>query len=151
MIISLKISKEQKEILLLRYPSVKFFIQKAVIDYADKIIIEQEQFNVEKELKEYHNRKVLNDYDFHNRKHSQKTKDKIKKTLKEKYKGQHFSLSEETKILIGLGNKGKVLSQETKDAIGRGNRGKKRTDEQKRNISKGHKGLKYKKRKVKIK
>jgi len=151
MIISLRISKEQKEVLLLKYHSIKFFIQKAINDQVNKIIIEGEQFDIEKEAKEYHNRKVLNDYGIHNRKHTQKTKDKIKNTLKEKYKGKHYPLLEETKVLIGLKHKGKILSQTTKDAISKANTGKKRTKEQRENIAKSHKGLKYKKREVKIK
>lgn len=151
MIVSLRISKEQKKVLLLRYPSVKFFVQKAVIDYADKIIIEEEQFNIEKELELYHDRRVLNNNDIHKRKCTQATKDKTSKTLKEKYKGKNYPLFEETKILIGLRNKGKVLSQETKDAISRGNKGKKRTKKQRENVSIAKTGQKYKKRKVKVK
>lgn len=151
MIISLRISKEKKRVLLLKYPSVRFFIQKAITDQVNKIIIERKQFDIEKELKEYHNRKVLNDYGIHNRKHTQKTKDKIKNTLKEKYKGKHYPLLEETRILIGLKHKGKILSQATKDAISKANTGKKRTKEQRKNISKAKTGQKYKKHKVKIK
>lgn len=168
MIVSLKISREQKEAVLSRYPSVKFFLLKALIDYADKILIEEGQFNIEKESKEYHDRCVLNGYDIHKRKMTQATKDKISKGLKATSKRQGWKgipLLEETKRLIGLKHKGKILSQATKDAIGKGNRGKKRTKEQRENLSKAktgqsrklskehkkniglaHKGMTYKKR-----
>lgn len=146
MILSLRVSKEQRKALLNRYPSIKSFLQKILLDTADRIIADEQMNDIEEELKEYHDRRVLNNNDIHKRNCTQATKDKISKTLKEKYKGKKFPLFEETKILIGLGNKGKVLSQETKDAIGRGNTGKIRTEEQRENISLSHTGLKYKKR-----
>lgn len=149
MIINLKISKKQKEVLLLRYPSVKFFIQKAINNYAEKIIIEEEQFNTEKELKEYHDRRVLNGYDFKKRKMTQATKDKISKAQKGKHTGWHQF--PETKRLIGLAHKGKIVSKETREKISKANKGKKRTKEQRKRISLGKIGLKYKKREVKIK
>lgn len=151
MFLSLRISKGQKKVLLLRYPSVKFFIQEAINNQVNKIIIEKEQFNIEEELRLYHSRREINKNNIHGRKCSQATKDKISKTLKEKYEGKHYPLFEETKRLIGLGNKGKILSQETKDAISKANTGKKRTKEQRENLSEAKTGQKYKKRKVKIK
>lgn len=150
MILSFKISRDQKKALLSFYPGgIKQFVEKTISDTADKIIIERENFNVDKELKEYHDRKVLNDHDFHKRKCSQATKDKISKGLKatsEKQGWKGIPLLEETKILIGLKNKGKILSQATKDAISDGNKGKIRTEEWRQNISKAKTGQKYKKR-----
>lgn len=151
MIISLKISREQKKAMCSTYPSVKFFLQKVLLNTADKIIIEQEQSNIETELQEYHNRKVLNSSDIHSRKHTQKTKNKIKNTLKEKYKNGHYPLLEETKKKIGLIHKGKITSQATKDKISKANTGKKRTTKQRENISRAKTGQKYRKREVKIK
>jgi len=69
--------------------------------------------------------------------------------LKEKYKGGHYPLLEESKIKIALANKGKIVSQATRDKVSKANTGKKRTEEQKKRISLGHKGLKYRKRTVK--
>jgi len=144
MILSLSVTKEQKKALLLRYSSVKFFLQKVISNKANEIMASDD---LEKELQEYHDRKVLNGYNIRKRKMTQATKDKISKTLKEKYQGTEHHLFEETKRKIGLGNKGKIISQETRDKISKKNKGKKRTKEQRENISKGHKGLKYNKEK----
>ena len=147
MILSLKITQEQKEALLSFYPrGIKRFIEKTISDTADRIIIERNQFNIEEEIKLSHDRQVLNNFDIRNRKHTQATKDKISKSLKEKYQGTEHHLLEETRVSIGLGNKGKVLSQATKDNISKANKGKTRTEEQRQNISLGHKGKKYRKR-----
>jgi len=147
MILLINITKEQKEALLSSYPGgIKQFVEKMISDTADRIIIERENFNVEEELKAYRDRRALNDYDFRKKKMTQTTKDKISKTLKEKYKGGHYPLLEETKIKIGLIHRGKIISQETREKIGLANKGKKRTKEQRINIGLAHKGLKYKKR-----
>lgn len=151
MIISIKIPKEQRKALLNRYSSIKSFLQRILSETAERLIADEQMNNVEEELKEYHNRRVVNDYDIHSRKHSQATKDRISKSLKEKYQDEpKHHIFEETKRLISVGNKGKVLSQETKNNISKANTGKIRTLEQRENISKGHKGLKYK-HKVKVK
>jgi len=148
MILSFRITKEQKEALLSHYPDIKRFVEKTISEAADKIIIDQVDFNVDRELKEYHDRKILNDYDPKRRKMTQSTKDKIRNGLKKyfaKFEGQEFHLSSETKNLISLGNKGKIISKETRENISKALIGKKRTEEQKQNISLGHKGMKYKK------
>lgn len=144
MILSFRITKDQKEALLSFYPDIKSFVEKTISDTADKIIIERENFNVDKELKAYHNRRSLNDNDFRKRKMTQETKDKISKALKGRGKG--IPLFEETKIKIGLIHKGKIVSKETRAKVSKANKGKKRTEEQKRNIGLAHKGKKYKKR-----
>jgi len=144
MILYFRITKEQKEALLSFYPDIKRFVEKTISDTVDRIIIEQENSNIKEELRLYHNRRVLNDYDIHKRKMTQTTKDKISKAQKGKHTGWHQF--PETKLLIGLAHKGKIVSQETREKIGLANRGKKRTEQQKRNIGLAHKGLKYKKR-----
>ena len=147
MILSVDISKERREAILYRYPGIeiKYFVEKIISDTADKIIIERDFFNVEKELAEYRDRRVLNGYDFKRRKMTQETKDKISKAIKAKgYKG--IPLLEETRQKM----MGRIVSKETRDKISKANRGKKRSEEQRKNLSQGHKGLKYK-RKVKIK
>lgn len=137
----LRISKEQEKTILLRYPDIKFFLEKMISNTVEKIIIEGEQFNVEEELKGYHDRRVLNDYNPKKRKMTQATKDKISKALKAKgWKG--IPLLEETKIKIGLAHKGKIVSKETREKISKANRGKKRTEEQRERISLGHRGIK---------
>lgn len=143
MILYFKITKEQKKALLSLYPDIKSFVEKTISNTADKIIIEREQFNIESELKELHDRKALNDYDIHKRKMTQATKDKISRALKGKYTGWHQF--PETKRLIGLVHKGKIVSQETREKIRLANKGKKRTKQQCINIGLAHKGLKYKK------
>jgi len=146
MILSFKITREQKEALLSFYPGgIKQFVEKTISDIADGIIIERDLFDTDKELDEYHDRRFLNRNNIHGRKCTQATKDKISKTLKEKYKGKHYPLLEETKIKIGLIHKGKIVSQATRDKVSGANKGKKRTEQQKRNIGLAHKGLKYKK------
>lgn len=146
MILSLKVPKEQRKALLNRYSSIKSFLQRTLSETADRLIADNQIEDIERELKEYHDRKVLNGYNIHGRKHSQATKDKISKSLKERYQTEEHHLLKETKIKIGLGNKDKILSQETKDNISKANKGKVRTIEQRRNISLGHTGLTYKKR-----
>jgi len=154
MIIYLKATQEQKKALLNRYPSINSFLQRTLSETADRLIADSEINNYEKELDEFHKRQALNEGVewvkgtpfWKNRQHTQATKDKISKSLKEKYKGKHYSLFEETKVLIGKANRGKILSEETKSAIGRGNKGKKRSLEQRQKISQGHTGMKYKKR-----
>ena len=152
MILSLSVTKEQKKALLLRYSSVKFFLQKAISKKANEIL-ENNPLDVDSEG--YHKRQALNAGIEHeenqpwwkNRKHSQATKDKIRKTLKEKYQGTEHHLFEETKIKIGLANKGKIVSQATRNKISKANSGKKRTDAQRERIGEGHKGLHYNKEK----
>ena len=146
---SLKITREQKEALLSFYPrGIKQFIEKTISDTADRIIIEKDLFNVEEELRAYHNRKVLNGYDPKKRKVTQATKDKISKTLKEKYRGKHYPLFEETKIKIGLAHKGKIVSKETGEKISKAKKGKKFTEKHKKSMSLARIGMKYKKRVV---
>lgn len=145
----LNISGEQEKAILLRYPDIKVFLEKMILNTAERIMIEEKQFNTEKELKEYHNRRVLNNYDIHKRKMTQATKDKISKGLKATSKRQGWKgipLLKETRIKIGLTQKGKILSKETREKISKANKGKKRTEEQRKNISLGHKGIKHKKR-----
>ena len=78
MLLSFRITKEQKEALLSFYPEgIKHFVEKTISDTADKIIMEKDLFDIDKELWEYHNRRALNDNDFKKRKVSQETKDKI--------------------------------------------------------------------------
>ena len=143
-IFRLNISGEQEKAILIRYPDIKFFLESMIFNTAEKIIIDQNNFNVEKELTEYHNRRVLNDYNLKKRKMTQATKDKISKALKGRGKG--IPLFEDTKIKIGLAHKGKIISKETREKISLANKGKKRTEEQRKNISLGHKGIKRKKR-----
>ena len=149
MILFVEITKEQKEALLTVSPSIREWVNRAIKKATEKIMNEN-LFITDEDLKEYSNRLALNGFG-PNRKRivTQATKDKISKTLKEKYKGKHYPLFEETKRLIGLANKGKIVSQATRDKVSRANKGKKRTEEQRKNISNGHKGLKYKKHKVK--
>jgi len=138
MILSIRITSEQKKALLTIYPSVKYLIEKTIKDVADKIIAEGEQSNIEKDIAEYKARRELNSYDIRKRKMTQATKDKISKALKAKgYKG--IPLFEETKKAIGLANIGKHSGPNLKA------RGKKRTEEQRKNISLGKIGMKYKK------
>jgi len=144
MILYFRITKEQKEALLSFYPDIKRFVEKTISDTADRIIIERDLFDIDKELNEYHDRRILNGYDPKKRKMTRETKDKISKALKGRGKG--IPLFEETKIKIGLIHKGKIVSQETREKIRLVNKGKKRTEEQRRNIGLAHKGLKYKKR-----
>jgi len=130
MILMVNVTREQKAALLTIYPSVKYLIEKTIKDVADKIITEGEQSNIERDIKEYHDRQVLNDYDIRKRKMTQATKNKISKALKGKYLGSH-------------------TLPETKEAISKANIGKhfiKHSEETKRKISLAHKGMKYKKR-----
>lgn len=155
MILLINITRERKKALLSIYPSIKFFIDKTIENTADRIIIENMQYNIDEELKEYHDRVILNGAGPH-RKHktTEATKDKIKKGLKKyfsQFEGQGFHLFPETKRLIGLANKGKIVSQATRDKISEANKGKKRTEEQKKRLSLAKTGQKYKKHaKVKL-
>jgi len=129
MILSIRITRQQKQALLTIYPSVKYLIEKTIKDIADKIITEGEQSDIEKDIKEYHDRQVLNDYDIRGRKMTQATKNKISKALKGKYLGSH-------------------TLPETREAISKANIGKhfiKHSEETKRKMSLAHKGRKYKK------
>ena len=145
MILSLSVSKEQKRALLRRYTSIKIFLERAISNKANEITAGDD---LEKELKEYHDRRVLNGYNIRKRKMTQATKDKISKSLKDKYRGTEHHLFEETKRLISIGNKGKIISQETRDKVSKANTGKKRTEEQRKRISEGHKGLHHNRKKV---
>lgn len=148
MIVVLKATKEQKHAILSRYPSVKSFLQRTLSATADQLIADNQIENIEEELKEYHNRKVLNGYDIHRRKHTEETKQKISKTLREKYRGKEHHLSEETKEAIRVGNTGKIVSQATRDLLSVANTGKKRTLAQRERMSLGHKGIKFEGRKL---
>lgn len=127
MILMVSITKKQRFALLSIYPSVKYLIDKTIKDVADKIIVEGNQSDIEKDIREYHDRQVLNGYDIRGRKMTQETKDKIHKSLKDKYLGCHNL-------------------PETNELIGKGNKGKKRTVEQKKNASLLRLGMHYKKR-----
>ena len=137
MILSIRITRQQKQALLTIYPSVKYLIEKTIKDVADKIITEGNQSNIERDIKEYHDRQVLNDYDIRGRKMTPETKSKISKALKGKYVGSH--LLPETREAISKANIGKHFGPNLKA------RGKKRTEEQRKNISLGKMGMKYKK------
>lgn len=146
MIVSLKVTKEQRHALLFRYVSVKSFLQRTLLETADKLIADNQIEDIERELNEYHDRRVLNGYDIHRRKHTQATKDLISASLIKRYEGKKFPMFEETKKKIGLIHKGKITPQEVKDKISKANKNKVRTEEQRQNISLGHTGMKYKKR-----
>lgn len=140
MILYFRITKEQKEALLSLYPDIKGFVERTILNTADKIIIDRDNFNVEKELAAYHDRRELNNHNIHKKKCTQATKDKISKALKAKgWKGIPL-LPETIKKL-----KGHIVTKETRDKISKGNKDKKRSEEQKKNLSLGHKGMKYKK------
>jgi len=146
MILFIEITKEQKEALLTVSPSIKEWVNRA-IKKATKKIINENLFITDEELKEYAQRLVLNGPGPHRKRIvTQATKDKISKTLKEKYKGKNYPLFEETKKKIGDKSRGKIVSQATRDKVSEANTGKKRTEEQKKRISLGHKGLKYKRK-----
>jgi len=143
MILLVNITKEQKEALLSFYPDIKKFVERTISDTADRIIIERDLSDIDKELTEYHGRRTLNRNNIHGRKCTQATKDKISKAQKGKHTGWHQF--PETKRLIGLAHKGKIVSQATRDKVSKANKGKKRTEEQRKNISLGHKGMKNRK------
>jgi len=140
MILYFSITKEQKQALLFRYPNIRKFVEKAIEDTANKIIAGSSQFDIDKELKEYHDRQILRGGDIHKQVCSQKTKDKISKTLKAKgYKG--IPLLEETRLKMI----GHIVTETTRGKISRATKGQKRSEEQRRNISKAKTGQKYKK------
>lgn len=146
MLLIINITKEQKKTLLNVYPSLKSFVEKAIANATNQIIKEK-LYITDKELEEYEERLALNGCGPKRKRIvTQATRDKTSKTLKEKYKGKHYPLFEETKRLIGLKHKGKIVSQETRDKVSQKNKGKKRTAEQRENISKAKTGQKYKKR-----
>ena len=145
----LRISREQEKVILLRYPGIKFFLEKMINNTTEKILIEEGEFDTKRELKEYHNRRVLNGYDIHKRKCTQATKDKISKALlaiskRQGWKG--MKLLPETIAKM----KGHIVTQETRAKISKKNKGQKRTEEQRKNLSKGHLGMTYKKRQIKV-
>jgi len=148
MILSFRITKEQKKALLNVYPNIRFFVEKAVVNATNQIIKEK-MYITDEELREYKERLALNGCG-PNRKRivTQATRDKISKTLKEKYKDQHYPLMEETKIKIGLIHKGKIVSKETREKVSKANKGQKRSEEQRKNISKAKIGQKYQKRQL---
>lgn len=121
-IIKLRVSEEQEEALLLKYPNIKYFLERVIINITGKII-GTDGFN-KIDIEEYHERQVLNSgvdrlpgqpY-WKNRKHTQATKDKISSSLKAKnWKG--ISLLEETKKLISLDHKGKKFTEEHRKNI----------------------------------
>ena len=141
MLLSFKISKEQKRALLFRYPNIKQFVEKAVEDTANKIIAGSGQFDIDKDIKESYDRFILNGCGpGRKRSMTQETKDKISKALKAKgYKG--IPLLEETREKM----KGHIVSEATREKICKATTGQKRSEEQRRNISKGKTGQKYKK------
>ena len=138
MLLIINITKKRKKALLSFYPGgIKQFVEKTISDTADRIIIERENSNIEKELAEYHNRRVLNNYDPKRRKMTQETKNKISKAQKGKHTGWHQF--PETIEKIRLANVGKHSGPNIKA------RGKKRTKGQRQNISKAKTVQKYKK------
>ena len=146
MILIVNITQEQKKTLLNIYPSIKFFVEKAIVNATNQIIKEK-LYITDEELQAYNDRVKINGTGPDRKRIvTQATKDKISKTLKEKYKGGHYPLMEETKRKIGLAHKGKIVSQATRDKVSKANKGKKRTEEQRERISLAKTGQKYKKR-----
>lgn len=73
-----------------------------------------------------------------------KLSDEHKAKLKASHKGMsEHKHSDETKLKISAGNRGKKLSQETKDKIGSANKGFKHSEEAKRKISEAGKRRKH--------
>jgi len=146
MLLIINITKEQRKTLLNVYPSLKSFVEKAIINATNQIAKER-LYITDEELEAYSDRvKICGSGPNRKRVVTQATKDKTSKTLKEKYKGKHYPLFEETKIKIGNIHRGKTVSQATRDKVSRANKGKKRTAEQRENISLAKTGQKYKKR-----
>lgn len=146
MLLIINITEEQKKALLTVSPSIREWVNRAIKNAAEKILAEN-LFITDEDLKEYSDRVALNGCGPHRKRIvTQATKDKISKTLKEKYEGGHYPLFEETKKKIGDIHRGKTVSQATRDKVSKALTGKKRTEEQRENIGKAHKGLKYKKR-----
>lgn len=92
--IKLKVSKEQEKAILLKYPDIKFFLEKMIFNTAEEIsgIAKQNDFDLE--LEEYHKRQTLNKnvgripgqpY-WKGRRHTQATKDKISESARKKIK-----------------------------------------------------------------
>jgi len=95
---------------------------------------------IDGELKEYHERRVLNGNNIYGRKCTQATRNKISKALKAKdWKG--IPLLPETIEKL----RGRIVTKETRDLISKGNKGKKRTEAQIKNMSLAKIGMKYKK------
>jgi len=69
------------------------------------------------------------------RKHSEKTKQKLKITRKQQI------ITQEHKNNISLGNTGRIVSENTRQKIALGNKGKKCSKEQRENMSRGHIGI----------
>ena len=148
MLLYFRITKEEKKALLLRYISIRSFVERIVSDTAFKILMERNFCDVDKELDLYHERREFNHYNIHSRKVTQETKDKISKAQKGKHTG--FHLFPETKEKIRLANIGKhsgKRSEEAKKKMSLAKLGKELTAEHKNNIGLGHKGMKYKKHK----
>ena len=149
MILYFSITKEHRRALLFRYPDIRKFVEKTLANIADRIISERGQYDIEREYREYSDRRTLNGKNIHGRKMTQATKDKIKKSLLATSKRQGWKgtpLLEETRVKIGLIHKGKIVSKETRAKISKANRGKIRTEEQRQNMSLAKTGQKYKKR-----
>jgi len=79
------------------------------------------------------NKKIGNKNVMYGKTHSKKSKDKMRSMI-----GKHHT--NETKLKISNGNKGKIISDETKLKIGNFNRGKIISDETKLKMSLSHKG-----------
>jgi len=76
MILYFRITKERKKALLLMHPNLRNWLEETVSKIADRIIASQ--FDIDRELKEYHDRRVLNNYNIKSRKQTEETKRKIK-------------------------------------------------------------------------
>ena len=60
------------------HPNLRNWLEETIGKMADRIIIERGQFDVDKELREYHDRQVLNNYNIKSRKQTEETKIKIR-------------------------------------------------------------------------
>ena len=147
MILFIEITREQKKALLTVSPSIREWVNRAIEKATEKITNEN-LFITDQDLEDYQNRLALNGENVKTKRHkcTQATKDKISKALKERYKGKTHHLFEETKRLISIANKGRIVSQATRDKISKANKGKKRTEEQRKRLSLAKTGQKYEKR-----
>lgn len=84
MILFIKIAKREQEALQTVFPDISKWINKTILNTANRIIIEEG--NLDRDLEEYHDRRVKNNYDIHGRKKTQATKNKISKSLKKYHK-----------------------------------------------------------------
>jgi len=145
MILSFRITKEQKKALLNVYPNIRFFVEKAIVNATNQIIKEK-MYITDEELREYKERSALNGCG-PNRKRivTKETRDKISKSLlatSEKQGWKGMKLLEETRQkLIGH-----IVSKKTRDNISKANKGQKRSEKQRQNISSGKTGTKYTKK-----